>query len=613
VGLDLKRPRRPAKGAAEGGDRRRLGPPVLVLGLGLGLASIVVYAAGGYDRTMLLLWFGGLIALGAFFFSVSGRIPRFERLDLLAPAGLALLFAPLYLARLYDWPVQVTTDEPTIMDVSADYATKTGVDPFGYSEYATRPALLFIVWGKLGELIGGIDLFHMRLLHALVGLIVIAASYALFRQLLPRRWAFFASCLLGLSHSFLMISRLAMRENTAVLTEVVALALLLWGLRHDHAFATYGGGLVAGLGFYVYHPGRATFLLWVLFLLALALLYRHRFGLRRLATLGAIAFVGLALMAAPLLISESKAPSVPREVEPLTQLLITAEGREFQKDWVGADSVWEGYKKNVSLALRAFNGDAIDRGFIYVNEGHGFVDPLTGVLLWVGVAAVGLSLFRRRRVEEPWPLLMVGSFLVLWLAFALLISKAPNYTRLLITLPFVAYLVTEAVRLGGRLLERGVARWDPARARRSGAALAAGTLVAVGAGNIAIAWDYIDKGRTDGEPVGSTGRYVAAHPDRNFYLIADEDGPYKYFSRGFRDWWLDWTSRYKENVELRDVVESNRVQSFTPQRPFGLLMSIDLWDQVAPELGRKYAREKVRIHEVTPDGELVVFEVPART
>ena len=41
---------------------------------------------------------------------------------------------------------------------------------------------------------------------------------------------------------------------------------------------------------------------------------------------------------------------------------------------------------------------------------------------------------------------MLGGFLSLWLSFAFLVNKAPNYTRLLITLPFVAFLVTEAVR-----------------------------------------------------------------------------------------------------------------------------------------------------------------------
>ena len=133
-------------------------------------------------------------------------------------------------------------------------------------------------------------------------------------------------------------------------------------------------------------------------------------------------------------------------------------------------------------------------------------------------------------------------------------------------------------------------------------------------GNLAIAWDYIDQGRANGEPVGSTGRYIAAHPDRNFYLVAEEGSPYNYFfSRGTKDtrqWWKGWVGRFKEDVALRDVVRPARLESLNPQRPFGLLMNVELWNDIAPELQQTYVQERVRIREVTPDGRLVVFEVP---
>ena len=64
----------------------------------------------------------------------------------------------------------------------------------GASFYLTRPALLFIAWGKLGKLLGGVDLFHMRLLHAVVGLLTIAACYALFRLLCPAAGRSSARC-----------------------------------------------------------------------------------------------------------------------------------------------------------------------------------------------------------------------------------------------------------------------------------------------------------------------------------------------------------------------------------------------------------------------------------
>ena len=139
---------------------------------------------------------------------------RFSNADVGLAAGSSALCAPLYLIALYRWPVQVGSDEIAIMQTAKQSATLPHLDPFGASFYLTRPAMLFIVWGKLGDLIGGIDLFHMRLLHALVGLLAVAACYVLFRLvLLPRGWAVFAAVLVGASHSLFMISRLAMREG----------------------------------------------------------------------------------------------------------------------------------------------------------------------------------------------------------------------------------------------------------------------------------------------------------------------------------------------------------------------------------------------------------------
>jgi hypothetical protein len=583
---------------------------MVLLGTGalLGAASLAVYGLDGYSRGMLLLWLAGLIALGLSCWKESPALPRSSLRDVVAAGALIAVFAPLYLAHLYNWPVQVTTDEPTIMGVSQEYSSTAGVDPFGYSTYQNRPALLFLFWGNAGELIGGIDLSHMRLLHALVGLLAIGASYALFRQLLPRPWALFASCVFGFNHAFLMISRLAMRENTAVLIEVVALALLLRGLRHGHAFSTFLGGIVAGLGFYTYHPGRAAFPIWLLFLLVLGLLYRHRFPLHRLARLGAIAVTGFVMMAGPLLISESKAPRIEREVDPIAQLLITSEGRELQRDWIYADSILEGYLQNVEWGLTTFNNKVVDHGWIYVNEGHGFVDPLTGVLLWVAVAGIILLFSRRRHLNDPWPLLMLGGFLALWLAFAFLINQAPKYPRLLVILPFVAYLVAVAVRALGHLLERGLSRLGHERGPGLRAAVAGVALVAIAGWNLAIAWDYIDRGRTQGDAFGSTGRYIASHPEQNTYLVADQQGAYQYFTWGHEDWWHDWT-RLTSEAELRDTVSSNELDTFNPQPPFGLLMSGALLKVAEPGLAARYPKGRAR--NILPNGQLVVFEVPA--
>jgi hypothetical protein len=574
-----------------------------VLGLWVGIAcavaSIAVYERSGYSHRMLVLWLAGLVVLAAFFASRSRALPKIALLDLALPAGLLALVSPLYVAALYRWPVQVNSDEVAVMGVSKVYATLPGADPFGVSYYLSRPALLFIGWGKLGNLLGGIDLFHMRLLHALCGLLVVALSYALFRQLLPRWWAAFATLLVATSHAFFMISRLAMRENTAVLAEVLALVLLLWGLRTDHELATFLGGISAGLGFYVYFPARITFPIWLLFLVGVALLFRSRFSRRRLAELGAIALAGLVLIAAPLTIAESRIP--PGDTEPNKEtLLIYDQAREVQRAWVFESTQWGGYEKNAKWGLTAFNNEVEDHGWIYANVGHGFVDPLTGILLWLGVAVVGVGLWRRR--DDEGAFLMLGGFLALWLAFALAINKAPNYTRLLIVVPFVAYLATQGTRW---LADR----W---RSIRFVPAAIVGTIgAAIVVWNLAIAWDFIQHGREFGEPIGSTGRYVQSHRDTpgiHFYISTPNDqvGDLSYFTFG--------PSEDRLRIFVRDQgqvvnhIDPTQLPGYAAKPPFALFMRRGVWERSAEALSASYPQGRLR--NVVPEGTHVVLEVP---
>lgn len=579
---------------------------VFAIGACAGLASLLMYRSNGYSRWMLLIWLTGLLGLSVFFWSRNRLLPRISRGDVLAPIGLALAFAPLYVLALFRWPVQVSGDEVVVIDVAKSYSDPgPGVDPFGVSTFLSRPTLLFIGWGNLGELLGGFDLYHMRLLHALFGLLTIAASYALFRQLLPRWWAVFAACVFGSSHAFFMISRLAMRENTAVLVAVVAFALLLWGLRNNHALATFWGGVVAGLGFYVYQSARVTLPVWLVFLLVLGLLSRRGFPVRRLLVVGSIAVAGFVLMATPILISESRIPAVPgySDSEPQrSTLMIFADARAKQRDWVRAPTIAEGYKTNVRWGLGTFNNKIADESFIYWNVGHGFVDPLAGILLWLGVGLLVVRLIRRRADEGV--LLAVSGFLILWLSFAFVVNKAPNYTRLLITLPFVAYLVTEAVRwLAGR--------WRSIRPVPS--LLTAGVLAALINWNLAIAWDFVQTGRRDGDTIGSTGRYVHSHrdiPGQTFFLVTTEGRGWDYYSYGSVTAQNARVQLFVSNEnQVGAPVDPERLPGFEARAPFALIMRRDLWQTLAPELADRYPSGRIR--NITPDGSRVALEVPA--
>jgi hypothetical protein len=572
----------------------------IAAGLVLGAAGLLVYVTQGYSHGMLWLWLAGL-ALAVVGFALRSRtLPRVAWADPLYALGAVALCAPLYLVALYRWPVQVSSDEVAIMDTARQYATLPNVDPLGVSFYLTRPALLFVGWGKLGNLIGGIDLFHMRLLHALVGLLTVAACYALFRVLqLPRRWAFLAAILVGVNHAMFMISRLAMRENTSVLVLVVALTLLLWGLRESNELATFLGGIVAGLGFYVYYPSRVVFPIWIAFLIAIGLLYKSRFPARRLLTLGAITTAGFVLVATPIVYAESQIPAGVHSGQG-DSLMIFDDARVQQQFWVNADGQLEAWWRNVKHGLGAFNSNTVDHSWIYPNWGHGFLDPVMGVVLWLGVAVVGIAIVRRRREDEG-AVLMLGGFLVLWLAFALLVNKAPNYTRLLVALPFVAYLVVEALRWA-------VNRWGSVRYGPQ--VIVGGFLVAVVALNLSFAWDYVQAGRQNGDPIGSTGRYLHAHqnqPGQKYFVVSSNNSPY--YVWGDAPTSYDRMRIFTRRSLVQPPIDPTALRTFSAAPPFALFMRREIWMPAAQILADRYPRGQIR--NVTPDGARVVLVVPS--
>ena len=102
---------------------------------------------------------------------------------------------------------------------------------------------------------------------------------------------------------------------------------------------------------------------------------------------------------------------------------------------------------------------------------------------------------------------------------------------------------------------------------------------------------------------------MASHPGQRFYLVADEKGQYTYFFRGFPDWWELWLDRFSPDVRLEASIPTAQVTSLRAQPPFSLLMSREFLGVAEHDLRIRYPQGWV--HNVTPNGKLVVFEVPA--
>jgi len=271
------------------------------------------------------------------------------------------------------------------------------------------------------------------------------------------------------------------------------------------------------------------------------------------------------------------------------------EARELQRGWVGAANVYEGMYKNLFQGLTVFNNTLHDHGYEYYNPGHGFADPVSGVLVWVGLI---FCLFKLRTTKED--ALLISSFAFIFLFFAIFTTKNPNYTRFLIILPFFALLIMEALAPLARLLER-YWRW-------LGAAVAVGIPLVIAVLNLGIYGDYVRQGRLAGNDVGDTARYVDARPsDLPYHFYLASSAAYPYYSWGNESQWHTWVSYFAGEKQTVTVLDPFTLASAALERPFTVFLSASAWEMTQSSLRAAYP-EGV-LHSITSDQRLVALEV----
>jgi len=529
--------------------------------------------------------------------------------DLLAIFVLLVVFTPLYLFRLYEIPWQVNTDEIVVMMVSERAAT-FDVSPLGVrDDYFGFPNLEFLMLGRLNKLLGGVTLHHARMVHASFGLVIIVLYYLFLRQQSVSPFIGFAgSVILGANHALLGISRMAIRDNLALLTELTALTVLIHGLRKESRLLSLLGGGLAGLTFYCYYPARITIWIWALSFLILWVLKRmqlrkgivigdfnlwclKRAHLRMGMTLGALNALGFLVIALPIIIAALRSPNA--SMYPRQQFLIFQEGRQLQMAWSSSKTPEEAVKKNILNGLTAFNNTLHDHGYIYPNYNHGFLDPLTGVLIWLGL---GLLLMKPKKKEAD--IVILVGFFTLWLLFSFLITKAPIYTRLLTTLPFTSFLAITAIKTIG----------DRLRAPLAGKSVVMAVVITIVLWNLSIWGDFVSKGTAEGNDVGGTARYVESRnkiADYHFYLAADHQ--YPYYSWGEHWQWKDWLGFFTVDHQKATVLSpADFIEKLGPA-PFTVFLRDTLWKEQASKFIRHYPTFKT--HPIKTDGSLLAIEV----
>ncbi len=576
-----------------------------VLGLVLAVSVYGVYLGRGFSIVLPPLLLASLFCFCVYFWQpLLLRSVRIGKLDMLALVVLLLCMIPLYSFKLYTIPWQINTDEVTIMVVAKQLVSLPGTDLFGLSYYFGFPSLIFVLFGWLAGLLGGIDLYHFRLVHSLFGVGSVLVCFLLFRQFMKPVPAFLGAFLLGTNHALFAISRMAMRDNTGLFLELLALLFLTLGFLRKSNFATFIGGVVTGLGFYTYFPGRITWVIWLLVLSSIAILYPARKSFKKLAHIGAIFLLGWILVALPVLFATVCQTSQAFEYQK-QQFLLYPEGRALEQQWTGAENGIEAWKINIRNGLLMFNTAHHDEGYIYPNYGHGFVDTVTGVLLWLGVIAAVVRVVRRK--ETLGDIVALVGFFVLYVSFAFFITKAPNYTRLLVVLPFVAYFVSsfiwQVITLctdfcksyfrQGRLIFIGIAF---------------AVVIFIGYSNIKIFKEFTALGAVAGNDVGSTARFVVAqknNPAQAWVLAANKS--YMYYSWGEPYQWQSWLGFFASESQPVVIIDPGELGATQFKAPTTMFISDEAWNTYEVVFRRRHPL--LRITNITPDGRLKAIEV----
>jgi 4-amino-4-deoxy-L-arabinose transferase-like glycosyltransferase len=338
---------------------------------------------------------------------------------------LALLVAAiLRLPQLTEVPPGVHYDEAAYGLNAGDIGLR-GDRPVFIPSFTGREPLFLYAAGGMAAAMGN-SLFALRLTSAFFGLLTVAATYRLGREMLAdRRIALLAASLLAVSFWHVLFSRLGFRVISQPLLMALAVAALFRGLRGGRWPWLWLAGVLIGLTAYTYLAARLFPVLLAFALLPLLLDPRTRaLRARQLLLVGLVAF----LTALPLLAYFAANPDA---------------------FWVRIGQVAPGTGSAESLSLtesllRSF-GMFFLAGDPYLRfnlPGRPLFDFVTGGLLLAGWL---ILMARYRRLFYDWQraavLLLLLAPLVMILPTALAVNEiVPSNLRALGLIPFVFFL-----------------------------------------------------------------------------------------------------------------------------------------------------------------------------
>jgi Dolichyl-phosphate-mannose-protein mannosyltransferase len=487
-------------------------------------------------------------------------------------ASVAYLFDPAHI------PLQVTADECYFVELVRKLAADRLADPLGMCVWWHWPSAPFIIYGHASQLLAGISFGTLRFLGALAGLALCPIAYIYFRFIFAPSYACAATMLVMFNHVLIAYSRVAQQHAACVILELVSLILLLVGYRRRCPYFSYLGGVFAGLGFYAYYPSRITIVLWLCFGAGLVLSSGQKRLAKQWLSLLAVTLCGFALtlsaMAVHVLADYDAANKYTRD-----RIILIPEGMEMQRSHWTYNSDYDAYISNMSRAFITFNSKEYDGWGLYENPYLGFADPILGSFLWIGLIAVSLDV--RRKDYKPIELFQAGSFLVNFFILCFIVNIAPSYARLLVSLPFIAFLAVK----GMQMLAETVGKLSPALLRTDvfSRILVFGFAGGATAINIWAFSSWVRDGLRDGEDYGSTLRSMMSYsePHYQFYVLSSKTDMYIPWTRW--DEALQTMMRPDQTLTVINAPDNalDALKPMADHRPFTVYMLKSRWDKIA--------------------------------
>jgi hypothetical protein len=596
----------------------------LLLAIFFSLMSCLVFFMHLDWHWKLCLWLGSLLAGSVHFYFRRTKLQwKIERADLIALMVVVAVTAPVYLLDPVNVPYQVNPDEPQNMHV-IERCFYQGLDPLALIPFFWwHPSMIYVAYGALSNLFfGTLEFGHFRIINAWIGFITCPIAYVFFRRVLPPSLACAACFLMVFSHSLIVLSRMLTQDNIHVLLEVTALMLLLIGYQRTCPSFSFLGGIVAGLGFYTKLHARVIIGLWLLFMLPQVVWRKLRTGSNAETKLLMSTVLAFVLTIVPIFLATvTNFDSATSYLK--SRIMLFEEGRGEQQRQIGKGySEEQAIRENVLTGLTAFNSKKDDGWGLYFNPAVGFVDPITGILIWTGVFAVAYEAWRgtRRRAED---ILFVGSFFALWLIFSFITNIAPVYGRLLMTLPFVAYLVIRGLDMVVRALikpfkENLPAGTDPDSSRLPLVAFSAFLIAFL---NFGIFMQYLPTGNQDER--SNIRRYLRDRQDRKqyyFYVVSGPNDPFidyrvlssqkkieDFFQPSCADGQLFTCLWMEHGVDVDTRDGGAALISRLEARPFSVFMWRRTWDAVKPAFSARFPN--FTVHQIRGRPERLVVEV----